>query len=148
MVHLSAALYDISHWHAEWNQQVSFCLPEWNLLQNKLHMIKPFLVNRRAQGIKRGFMRPFSFVYASGIRVLLMGTSCAGRSFLNEYCREDLSVLCILLECPAYDEKRRRCFSQLYRKHPFTPRCLWNETLLPDTQVFEFLKSTNLLRKM
>lgn len=67
-----------------------------------------------------------------------------------EHCQETLSILHILLECPAYDDKRRLYFSQLYKEHVPLHLCvlLGNDPLLPPIQVFKFFENIDLLREL
>ncbi|XP_040069900.1 uncharacterized protein LOC120842790, partial [Ixodes scapularis] len=130
-----------AQWQSEWSLKVS----------NKLHMITPFLSKWQSARHRDRFYE----VVLCRLRIahtrLTHGHLLRGEDPPEcGHCQEPLSVLHILLEYPAYDEKNLHYFSQLYKEHVPLHLCvlLGNEPLLPSTQVCKFLKSVDFLHKL
>lgn len=128
-------------WQKEWNNEI----------HNKLHMVKPVLSEWESARHRERFYEVVLCRLRIGHTRLTHGHLLRGdEAPVCEHCDSQLSILHILVECPAYDRERYKHFALLYKEHiPLhLGLLLSDEPLTPQNCVFSFLDSIGLLHRL
>ena len=128
-------------WQNEWNHE----------LNNKLHVVKPLLDEWASARHRDRFFEVVLCRLRIGHTHLTHGYLLRGEDPPTcEHCSDPLTVVHILLECPAYDRYRQLHFAKFYSAHmPLHPALLLgDEPFIDHTHVLKFLESTGLLCKL